>query len=356
MLIAFRDKDANGNGDPTNEIPMMGAIDNMGSRLDTFLVSAFIYDDGENRLFLDNGKVIAAFAQPEFRDGLRYLNDLFNEGLIYKESFTQTREIRNQLNSQKYESIAGAIPNIHFFIGSREEGEPARWIEYEPIKPIAGPKGVQVTRYDYYGKFSMSNPAGFIPDTCKNPELVVRWLDWFMSEEGTFMLRWGEEGLGWEKADPGATGVDERPATFKQIVLQPGDKYYGNMVWGQDYPNYNSAESRMGQQQPGDMLAPDGSGTEKFLYIKTKENYAPYGMPIEQLIPPMFYDADQAAVIAQLTTDINTYVEESIAKFIIGDMSLETDWDRYLNELENLGLSRYLDIIQQTYDKSAFKK
>ncbi|MFV0401057.1 MAG: extracellular solute-binding protein [Oscillospiraceae bacterium] len=356
MLIAFRDQDANGNGNPNDEIPMMGAIDSYGAKIDTFLMSAFIYDDGENRLYLDNGTVTPAFVQPEFQEGLRYLNDLFNEGLIYKESFTQTREVRNKLNSQNYESIAGAMPNIHHGIGNRETGEPARWIEYEPIAPLVGPDGLQITRYNYYDKFQVDKPAGFIPDTCENPELVIRWLDWFMSDEGTVMLLRGEEGLGWEQPDAGATGVDGSPATYKKIVLEPGDDYYNNLIWGQAFPNYNTAASRLGEQQPDDMLAEDGSGLEKFLYVKSKENYAPYAIAVDQLIPPMYYDTELVGEVAQLTTNINTYVEESIAKFIIGDMNVDTDWEKYLNELNNLGLPRYLEIIQQTYDSSSFSQ
>ena len=60
--------------------------------------------------------------------------------------------------------------------------------------------------------------------------------------------------------------------------------------------------------------------------------------------------------MAQLMTNINTYVEESIAKFIIGDLKIDSDWDKYLTELNKLGLPRYLEIIQTTYDNSPFKK
>jgi putative aldouronate transport system substrate-binding protein len=104
------------------------------------------------------------------------------------------------------------------------------------------------------------------------------------------------------------------------------------------------------------MRSPDGLGAERLLYMKTLENYAPYGMTLENLIPPLYYEAEEISDVATLTTNINTYVGESLAKFIVGDLNVETDWARFQNELKNLGIDRYLQIIQKTYDNSAFAR
>lgn len=355
MLLAFRDQDANGNGDPNDEVPLMAAIDHYGARIDTFLMSAFIYDDGQNRLFLDDGKVVAAFAQPEFREGLAYLNMLYEDDLIYKESFTQNRSTRAQLNSQTYESIVGALPNPHHGIGSRADDEPARFLEYEPIEPLAGLNGLQITRTDYYDKFLINEMAGVLAASSNNPALAMRWLDWFMSEEGTMTLVYGGEGVARTAADPGSTGIDGGPAVYQLITLEQDDPYYQNASWGERFPHFLTSDMRNGRQQP-DMMAPDGTGLESFLYHFSKVNYEPYSAPLDMLIPPLYYDESVISEMALLTTDINTYVEESIARFVIGDLSVENDWDRFLDELEALNLSRYLSIIQETYDASAFAK
>jgi hypothetical protein len=52
----------------------------------------------------------------------------------------------------------------------------------------------------------------------------------------------------------------------------------------------------------------------------------------------------------------HTYVEESIAKFVVGDLNIDRDWTAFQNNLKNLGLDRYLQIIQTSYDNSAFAK
>jgi putative aldouronate transport system substrate-binding protein len=357
MLIAFKTRDANGNGDPNDEIPLMGAVHDFMTNIDTFLMSAFVYDDGKDRLYVDNGKVVAAYMQPEFQEGLRYLNGLFREGLVEKDTFTVNRNVRHQLNSGKYESIIGAMPNHHAGnLGVRESNQPVRSIDYEPIPPLKGPKGLQVTRYDYYTQFMYTENGSMIPATSKNPALVVRFLDWFYTVEGNTLMRSGPKGIAWTDADPGATGPDGSPALRKPIIMNPGDANYGNTGWVARFPNFTDSAYRNMDQTAADMYAPDGSGGERFLEVKSRENYAPYGLDISKLVPPMFYTASNALEMSTLQTNINTYVEESIAKFVVGDLNVETDWARFQNELRNLGIDRYLQIIQSTYDKSALKR
>ena len=45
-------------------------VDGWNTKIDPFLMMPFIYHDGGNRLFVRDGRIIAAFAQPEWRDGL----------------------------------------------------------------------------------------------------------------------------------------------------------------------------------------------------------------------------------------------------------------------------------------------
>ena len=86
MLIAFRDQDPNGNG-IADEVPFSGSVDGQGgwhNSVDQNLMNAFVFYDRiqHDRLLLIDGKVEAAYAQPGYREGLRYLNRLYSEGLI----------------------------------------------------------------------------------------------------------------------------------------------------------------------------------------------------------------------------------------------------------------------------------
>jgi putative aldouronate transport system substrate-binding protein len=138
--------------------------------------------------------------------------------------------------------------------------------------------------------------------------------------------------------------------------LNPGDPYYNNSEWGQQFPHFVTFDLYEQDQKAVDMLAPDGSGQERFLTVKSRENYAPYGIAVKNILPSLFYDSEQSSEIAVLKTNINTYIDESIAKFVTGDMDPVRDWAAFQQNIRNLRIDRYLQIIQQTYDKSAFAK
>jgi hypothetical protein len=137
--------------------------------------------------------------------------------------------------------------------------------------------------------------------------------------------------------------------------MEPDHPLYGNYSWVGGWPAYSNLLAREWQQEPN-MLAPDGSGSERFLYMKTLENYVPYGAPVEMLLPPLYYDEVDTTEVTTLQTNINTYVDESIARFVVGTMSVDRDWDMFQNNLKNLGLDRYLQITQSAYDRSPLKR
>lgn len=47
---------------------------------------------------------------------------------------------------------------------------------------------------------------------------------------------------------------------------------------------------------------------------------------------------------------ILSYVKETAARFITGDLDAEADWDAYLKELEVKGVKNLKDIYQAAYD------
>jgi putative aldouronate transport system substrate-binding protein len=197
-----------------------------------------------------------------------------------------------------------------------------------------------------------------VPATAKNPALLMRFVDYFHNTtDGTKVLTLGVKGVGWTDPDPDGVGADGKPAAYKMIELKPDDPRYNRIGWDQLWPHYAAASEWGTVQGPANILASDGSGLNGFLYQKTQQNYAPYGNA-SLVVPPLWYSMDEASEMSLLTTNINTYVEESIAKFVVGDIdpNRAADWNNFQTQLRNLGIERYLAIIQKTYDGSAFAK
>lgn len=52
-----------------------------------------------------------------------------------------------------------------------------------------------------------------------------------------------------------------------------------------------------------------------------------------------------------MNNDLNTYINESLVKFIRCEWTLEKDYDNFVATLKNMGIEEMLDILNQGYDK-----
>jgi len=93
-----------------------------------------------------------------------------------------------------------------------------------------------------------------------------------------------------------------------------------------------------------------GYNQEKILYDSTIKNYIPY--EVDKTLPSLSLPEEDAIEIAELETNLITYYQEMMAKFIRGEADIDRDWDAYLKELDNIGLKRYLEILQEAYDRT----
>jgi len=344
MLLAFKNDDPNGNG-KKDEIPLAGAIDALPSQVSVFLMNAFIYDDSDKRLLLDNGKVDVAYNKPAWKDGLTYLNKLYAQGLIAPQSFTQDRASLKKMAENPDLPILGAGPAHSPSSLTVVEGPSNRWLEYQPIKPLQGPAGMRTSVYLPYDL--IKSGQFMITKANKYPEATMRWADAFYSSEVTISANIGVVGKDWDWAKTGDKGRDGGQSIYTVINPISGTQ---NRTWDGLGLAYMSDE----EYYNGRTVAtqPD---KEKMYYDVTKENYEPFKQSVDKIVPPLFFTKEQAAELAELETNISDYFKSMTAKFINGDAKLDKDWDGYLKTLQDMGLSRYIEIYQQAYDKKIGK-
>ena len=68
----------------------------------------------------------------------------------------------------------------------------------------------------------------------------------------------------------------------------------------------------------------------------------------ESIIPPYWASEDDAETIADLQAPIKDYIDQKAAEWISGQSDIETDWDSYCQQLNNLGLQKYVEIRQKS--------
>ncbi|GAB2567319.1 extracellular solute-binding protein [Gracilibacillus alcaliphilus] len=332
LLLAIKEEDLNGNG-KADEIPLAGQYNGWHADIaapSSFLIDPFIYSDTH----VVNGDVVVPWDKDEYREGLAYIRDLYQEGLIYEGSFTQNGEQYKQLGENP-EPILGTAVSAAPSAFSEQQG---RMGDYVIIPPLEGPKGQRVS---FYLPDPVTRPAEFvITDKAEHPDVALRWADAMYQEEITMRSVLGIEGEDWKQPEEGALGLDGNPATYELI---PRDEPIHNNFWDQTGPSLRTAAFRAGQVVvPGDQ--------EQILWEAT-EQYEPYISEEIEPMPKLFFTEEESNRLAQLEQSITEYIEEMTAAFITGSSNLESEWDQYIDTLNQKGLEEYVDIYQKAYDE-----
>jgi len=203
---------------------------------------------------------------------------------------------------------------------------------------LEGPNGFKSTVSRGIGVYH----GWFVTSKCRNPAAAVRVADYCFSDEGWNYFRYGEKGVDWD--DPTGTDIMGHPASVKLLR-----DVYGypsqNKIWRNNSILY-FLDIRYLQRQND---AKDFKEYEAKKYIGSqllKKSAPPEAIPMVLNYP----DTDNAAQVTRLRSEIASYIEEMQALFIMGDVPLnDTEWNRYVTELNNRGLQNYVNAMQRAY-------
>lgn len=205
MLRAFRDNAELLLGEDADKmIPFSTSFD-VGWRADS-LLSSFVPED-----FAEKDKYVADFDDrhflfPGIKEGVRKLNEWYNEGLIWKDFPLYPSGDTTEDNLMKAGYVGAFIHNwdypyrmgengIHYSL-MEMQGPEAAYIAVDPFKNDAG----------IYRKF-LAGPIDrklFLPSTNDEPLASLLYLDWLSTPENRMFLQIGEEGVGHETQADGS--------------------------------------------------------------------------------------------------------------------------------------------------------
>jgi putative aldouronate transport system substrate-binding protein len=321
VLRAFKTKDPNGNG-KADEIPLSADTRDI---LIPYFMNAFIYDpqgtSGNNfsTLVLNGDKVDIQANKDGWREGLRYLKSLYDEGLIDKGAFTQNPDALLSQGDNADAVILGSAtvlhPGIFVTLGQKD----GRDKDYDAVPPLTGPAGANFTGYNFPSvpgaTFALTNKA-----TAEQQVQAIKMLDYIFTQEGEILGLFGKEGVGWEK--PGANDKALDPATtplYKTLTLPEGE-------------TANGYERRLFE------------ATNLYSGKEDKAQVYPFWK--------VWINPEDATELASLQTNIDNYVMQNALEFITGSKDVESGWDAYVQGFSGLNLDRYLQIQQEAYDQT----
>ena len=352
VLRAFKEQDANGNGDPNDEIPFSGNATSWNSTIYPFLLNSFLHYDTSNLSVKEDGTVIFTPIQPEFKEGLQWIASLIDEGLIEKEALTQTEEQLKTKGSNLDIALLGGFTSATWWSGvGSDNGEGSRCREYSGLSPLEGPNGVRISPWAGTG-FNMGNSV--ITTACEDPVPLFKMLDYMLSDEATLRSQVGELGVDYNEPDEGAPGINGKPALYAKIPTSnttggtTGDE--ADTAMPNVFPSNRTSDFRLGEQ--ADYSDPETQWQqEPRLYNESATYFAPYADEHMMYPGAVNLTAEESEKINFMKTQINDYVKENIVLFLAGEKSFDTDWDSFIAEFDNLKLDEYMELRQMAYTR-----
>ena len=341
VLKAFKDNDCNGNGDPDDEIPLLGSeLGGLGADVLGWLINLFIYyNDSRAYTVQDDGKLVATYTTDEYRKALQFINKLYKEGLLNPLAWTASGdELGNIYTPTQGTALVGLFCG-HLSVQPQEGNDVL--FEYEPLPMI----GCAVR-----GDMSVSMST-YITEDCDNVDKAFEVLMTLWSWEGSMRMRYGEKGVNWDDPTPGAKSVVGMDATYKLISDPLGLQnacLWSKMCTFNAYAECETAElaQEMDEwsQKKFKMLA-----EHQAYFAEAEKNNNP-----EKMLPRLVYTSAERDQVEQLRTNLNDYRRECETDFCVGKMDPYSDaeWNAYLAELEKLGLSQSVAMAQVAYDRS----
>lgn len=328
VLQAFKDQDANGNGNPDDEIPFcfrMTTADpyNRQQGLQS-LFGTFGQLDDIYHFIVKDGQVVYTPTTEPYKEAISWFHSLYKKGLIDKEVFTH--------DSNVYVSkIQDPNKIVGVFLGwSRSATAAANKDDYVPMAPLVNTDGEQIWRrvdakMISKGSFAITNQA-------EHPEVLMRWIDQSYDLETSLELCQGLIGHALEVTPDGR---------YQQMKLPEG-MVLDTVI--HDYSPGNDGTFAV-MQEIIDKLNLNANLTDR---KELDEFYSPYNVPAEEMYPNVFFTEDEIEEIGILQTDITSYVTQKYATWIV-DGGVEAEWDDFQKKLKDMNVDRYIELYSDAY-------
>lgn len=347
VLKAFVTQDPNGNGE-ADEIGVTGAT-TWNTMLEYCLLGwSFQNIKPDFWLYLDdNGEVAFSASTDAYREGLRYIKSLYDEGLIDPAAFSQKDDQEAQTVRQD-PKIVGAYVCDHVGMGvsSTDYDE---YKTYQIMMPLEGPSGFRYQPQNA-NEGEVQGFHGVITDACEYPIAAFRWLDYQLSEDSMVKKGWGKEGVAWEVAPEGTLDLFGNQAKWIRLDTNEAtapEAYAENQAY-QFWigPQADIAERRLAQLPAvDDVYLPENY--EQRITLDT--------VPLTKFINPvrlpatLFVAEADSDEFNEIKTNLKDFVRKTCVQFIIGERDIEDGWDAYLSELNNFKVDRYVEIYSAAY-------
>ena len=289
----------------------LGTLENFAAN---FGVSTWVYYDK------DAGVWKFGPTQEGFKDMLTYLSKFYKEGLMPPDWLTMTtKQWEDLMANNKSFVMTDYIVLDTYNIPLRKQN-PEFSLKFLP-PPAGKPGGKQVNPHLHVidSGLTVASTSKHIPD-------IMKFMDFFYSEEGREVSSWGKEGV--------------------TYVVENGQKKFKG-----DYPTFAELRKQTGLFTNGTYEWIDFNANLSMLSQEAREAYENARNYDTYLQPAPAFTKEENDVIRTVGQTVKKFYEESVTKFILGEKNL-SEWDKYVSDINKLGVDQLITIYTEAYKRT----
>jgi putative aldouronate transport system substrate-binding protein len=307
---------------------MISAYDITAGLGDMFSTSVTVYQK--------DGVVHCGLVEDEFLAYLTLMHSWYERGLIYNDfvSETQVKDVDvDMMTNKNVVLFSSNADHVYDVISSGQEFIDGFELSatYAPSLEAGG-----VTHFGEYPVVAESNNDWNISATCEAPEILCQYINYWYSEEGSLLANWGVENVTFEydeNGEPRFTDliVNNPDGMTTSIAMYKYTYECGPfvMIGDREYSSYSD---------------------EKIATIDACVDIWEENTDSSYVMPTVAMTSEEGAIYDDIIGDIVTYTQESILKFIVGDLDL-SEFDTFVNNLYSYGIQDIIDVQQSAYDR-----
>ena len=318
VLTAFKTKDPNGNGQ-ADEIPYFGRTMSIDPLLKQFFCTGNEFEKAD-------GKLVFGPSSENYKQAMKTLSKWYGEGLIDNEIFT-----RNSAREQLLGQDIGGATNDWFSSTSKFNDTLKDSVAGFNFVAMMPPANIEGNVENRMVRSKLSGYGWGITKDADEDDIIdiVKFFDFWMSEEGRMLMAKGVEGVSYT--------IDEKGET---VWSKEALEYTGGI------PEYLRSIGNMEVGTCGDIEIEKTSMNEI-----GRKGFEMYEDICYEGIPTLVFTDEEQDVINKNYTNIKTYVAEQQQKYLFGTEDVDATWDSYIETLNGMGLEDVVKVYNAAYKR-----
>ena len=283
--------------------------------------------------FLDNDSLAYEYgpATENFRKAIATLQKFYKAGLIDPDFATiSDEEFVKEITEGK---ILFLFSEYLCCLNTKEQGD---WngngkkqnpgFDLEPLEPLdteAGNGLIRIQMPTSTGKIAIA-----VNSKSQHMDEIIKLLDDQYSDEIIDLVNWGIEGETYTKKDGQKTWLVNREKR-QELGL----------------------DARSGVWVPIDQDCSDSTLDEKDRKLTQEANAKIENFAFYEPKKRIAFSGEKQEKVAAIQTELDEYCEKQYMEFITGKKNMETDWDDFVKNLEQIGYKEVLQMYREAYEK-----